>query len=52
LADRTHSTTGESEEMFQAVRTARELYPKATLTGFVALAKAQQDQWVTDVKDI
>lgn len=38
--------------MFQAVMTAQELYPKATLTDFVPLAKAQQDQWVTDVKNI
>jgi L-rhamnose isomerase / sugar isomerase len=52
MVDQSHNLKGKIEEMIQTVMTAQELYGKAALIDFPALAKAQQDQKLIDAENI
>ncbi len=52
MVDQSHNLKGKIEEMIQTVMTAQEIYAKAALIDFLALAKAQQEQRLIDAENI
>jgi L-rhamnose isomerase / sugar isomerase len=52
MVDQSHNLKGKIEEMVQTVMTAQELYAKAAIIDFEALAKAQQEQQLIDAENI
>ncbi len=52
MVDQSHNLKGKIEEMIQTVMAAQELYAKAVLIDFPALAKARQEQKLIDAENI
>ncbi len=52
MVDQSHNLKGKIEEMIQTVMNAQELYAKAALIDFPALAKAQQEQRLIDAENL
>jgi L-rhamnose isomerase / sugar isomerase len=52
MVDQSHNLKGKIEEMVQTVMTAQELYAKAAIIDFPALAEAQQEQRLIDAENI